>query len=182
VAAVEAAGYAATLPAAKDEAHHDGDGEEPDAELESLRKRLIVAAALSLPIFLMAMIPPLQFDYWQWLSLQLATPVVLWAAWPFHRAAWQNLKHGEATMDTLISLGTLAAFAWSVVALFFLGAGEPGMEMAFTLIPDQGAGTEEIYFEVAAVVVTFILAGRYFETRAKRSSGAALKALLELGA
>ena len=180
--AVEEAGYRAELPTSADA---DRDRDEPDAgerELVGLRRRLAVSAALSLPIFLMSMIPALQFDYWQWLSLQLATPVVLWGAWPFHRAAWQNLRHATATMDTLISLGTLSAYAWSVVALFFLGAGEPGMQMTFQLIPEQGGGTEEIYLEVAAVVTTFLLAGRYFEARAKRRSGAALKALLELGA
>src|SRR4029078_11457768 len=141
-----------------------------------------VSAAIALPLFLIAMIPPLQFEYWQWFSLQLATPVVLWAGWMFHRASWQNLRHGAVTMDTLISLGTLAAYTWSVVALFFLGAGEPGMKMTFDLIPEQGSGTGEIYFEVAAVVIAFLLTGRYFEAKAKRSSGAALKALLDLGA
>ena len=177
--AVAETGYSVRLP---DERAAAADDEDGGGELRSLRQRLLVSVALSIPIFLMAMIPPLQFDYWQWLSLQLATPVVLWAGWPFHRAAWQNLKHGTATMDTLISLGTLAAFGWSVVALFFLGAGEPGMTMTFQLVPEQGGGTEEIYFEVAAVVTTFILAGRYFEARAKRRAGAALTALLELGA
>ncbi|MDQ3728706.1 MAG: heavy metal translocating P-type ATPase [Actinomycetota bacterium] len=182
--AVEAAGYKATLPSESGGPRSEGDSIEDAgaSELSGLRTRLLVSAVASLPIFLIAMIPPLQFDYWQWLSLQLATPVVLWAGWPFHKAAWQNLKHGAATMDTLISLGTLAAWGWSVVALFFLGAGEPDMRMAFQLIPEQGAGTEEVYFEVAAVVTTFILAGRYFEARAKRQAGAALKALLELGA
>ncbi len=178
--AVEAAGYETELPTGSDDEAPERD--EPDPELEGLRKRLIVAAALSLPILLLAMIPPLQFDYWQWLSLQLATPVVLWAGWPFHRVAWQNLKHGTASMDTLISVGTLTAYLWSVVALFFLGAGAPDMRMTFELIPEQGGGTQEIYFEVAAVVTTFILAGRYFEARAKRRAGAALRALLELGA
>ena len=128
------------------------------------------------------MIAPLQFEYWQWLALQLATPVVLWAGWPFHRAAWQNLRHGAATMDTLISLGTLAAWAGRSYALFFLDAGEPGMTMPFELVTERGAGTDQIYLEVAAVVTTFILAGRYFEARAKRRAGAALEALLELGA
>jgi Cu+-exporting ATPase len=175
--AVEAAGYRAQLPTAP-----AAEPPDDDHELSSLRNRLIASTVLSIPILALAMIPPLQFDNWQWLSLQLATPVVLWAAWPFHHAAWQNLRHGQATMDTLISLGTLAAYGWSVVALFFLGAGDPDMRMDFQLIPDQGAGTEEIYFEVAAVVTTFILAGRYFETRAKRRAGGALKALLELGA
>jgi len=180
VGAVEAAGYAAEIPSNE---RSDGPGEDaPDDELAGLRTRLLVSAILSVPIIAMAMVPPLQFDYWQWLSLQLAGPVVLWGGWPFHRVAWQNLRHGAASMDTLISVGTLAAFGWSMVALFFLGAGDAGMEMSFNLIPEQGAGTEEVYFEVASVVITFILAGRYFEAKAKRNAGAALKALLELGA
>ena len=128
------------------------------------------------------MIPPLQFDGWQWLSLQLATPVVLWGGWPFHRAALVNARHGSATMDTLISIGTLAAWGWSVVALFFRGAGEPSMRMDFELALGAGSGGGEIYFEVASVVVVLILMGRYFEVRAKRRAGAALQALLELGA
>ena len=179
IAAVEAAGYHARL------ADPAGRGIEEDEALDPtapLRRRLIVSAALSLPVLLLAMIEPLQFDYWQWLSLQLATPVVLWGAWPFHRAAWLNLRHATATMDTLISVGTLAAWAWSVVALFFLGAGETGMNMGFRLILDRGESADHIYLEVAAVVTTFILAGRYFEVRAKRRAGAALQALLELGA
>ena len=182
--AVAAAGYESRLPLAETEGSDGAREDRDDGELELrvARKRLLVAAVLSAPVLLLSMVPALQFDYWQWLSLQLTTPVVLWAGWPFHRAAWQNLKHGAATMDTLISLGTLAAWGWSVVALFFLGAGEPGMTMSFRLIPEQGGGTEEVYFEVAAVVTTFILAGRYFETRAKRRAGAALEALLELGA
>ena len=179
VEAVEAAGYHATLPSERDDAHPP---ESATDETAPLRRRLLFSAALSLPVLALAMIGPLQFENWQWLSLQLATPVVLWGAWPFHRAAWANLKHGTATMDTLISGGVLAAWGWSVVALFFLGAGEPGMRMSFELIPERGAGTDEIYFEVAAVVTTFLLAGRYFEARAKRRAGAALKALLELGA
>jgi P-type Cu+ transporter len=183
--AIDAAGYKATLPSVG-EADRANEGvvpeDERETELRGLRRRLIISAALSVPILVMAMIPPLQFDYWQWLSLQLATPAVLWAGWPFHRAAWQNLKHGAATMDTLISVGTLAAWGWSIIALFFLGAGEPDMRMSFQLLPEQGGGTEEVYFEVAAVVTTFILAGRYFEARAKRRAGAALEALLELGA
>jgi P-type Cu+ transporter len=178
--AVEAAGYAAALPSEQQESAA-GEPDQADDELRDLRTRLIVSAVLGLPILLISMIPSLQFDNWQWLSLQLATPVVLWAGWPFHRVAWQNLKHGAATMDTLISLGTLTAWGWSVVALFFLDAGDPDMRMTFQLIPEQGGGTSEIYFEVAAVVTTFILTGRYFESRAKRRAGAALRALLELG-
>jgi Cu+-exporting ATPase len=180
VAAVHDVGYEATLP--------DAEGERPDADADEvdetapLRRRLIVSAVLSLPVLALSMIPALQFDFWQWLALQLATPVVLWAAWPFHRAAWANLRHGAATMDTLISVGTLAAYTWSVVALFFLGAGETGMTMEFDLVPERGAAVDEIYLEVAAVIITFILAGRYFEARAKRTAGAALKALMQLGA
>ncbi len=176
--AVEDVGYEATLPAAAEE-----EDAAPEADpTDDLRRRLIFSAALSLPVLAMAMIEPLQFENWQWLSLQLATPVVLWAGWPFHKAAWQNLKHGAATMDTLISLGTLAALGWSLYALFFGDAGMPGMTMPFELITERGAGADEIYLEVAAVVTTFILAGRYFEARAKRRAGAALEALLDLGA
>jgi P-type Cu+ transporter len=176
VAAVEAAGYSATLPAAADEPAV------PVDETRALRLRLAAAALLSLPVLLVSMIPTFQFDHWQWLALQLATPVILWAAWPFHRAAWVNLKHATATMDTLVSLGVLAAWFWSLYALFLGDAGADGMRMEFTLLPKVGGGANEIYLETAAVVTTFILAGRYFETRAKRRAGAALKALLELGA
>jgi Cu+-exporting ATPase len=128
------------------------------------------------------MIPALQFDNWQWVSLQLATPVLAWAAWPFHRAAWTNLRHGTATMDTLISIGTIAAWTWSVVSLLFLGAGDPGLRHALSLVPERGGHAGNVYFEVVGVVVTFLLAGRWFEARAKRSAGAALHALLALGA
>ncbi|WP_022929325.1 heavy metal translocating P-type ATPase [Patulibacter americanus] len=176
VGAVEAAGYHATLPA--DEAPA-ADAPDPAA---ALRRRLIGSALLSVPLLLISMVPALQFEYWQWLALQLATPVVFWAGWPFHRAAWRNLRHGTATMDTLISVGTLAAWTWSVVALFFLGAGEPGMTMPFELVPDRAAATDHIYLEAAGVVTTLILAGRYFETRAKGRAGAALHALMALGA
>jgi len=176
LAAVERAGYGATLPAAPATA------KEAEDPTRALRVRLIWAAALSVPVLLLSMVPPLQFDNWQWLSLQLATPAVLWAGWPFHRAAWANLRHGSATMDTLVSVGTLAAWAWSVVALFFGDAGMLGMRMGFDLIPNRSAALDHVYFEVAAVVITFILGGRYFEARAKRRAGAALEALLELGA
>ena len=151
-------------------------------ETAPLRRRLLVSLALMLPVLAMSMIPPLQFESWQWLSLTLAAPVVVWGALPFHRAAWANLKHATATMDTLISLGVLAAFAWSLYALFIGDAGMPGMTMSFDLIPDRGAGSDEIYLEVATAVTVFILAGRYFEARAKHRAGAALTALLELGA
>ena len=128
------------------------------------------------------MVPALQFDNWQWLSLQLATPVVTWGAWPFHRAAWKNATHATATMDTLISVGVSAAWQWSLYALFLGDAGMTGMRMPFELIPERGAGGTEIYLEVASVVTTLLLLGRFFEARAKRRAGAALRALLELGA
>jgi len=179
--AVEAAGYKTRVPGAGGDGDPGGTAVE-DAHVRDLRTRLIGAAVLSAPLLAISMIPPLQFDYWQWLALQLATPVVFWAGWSFHRAAWQNLKHGTATMDTLISAGTLAAWGWSVVALFFLGAGMPGMQMSMELFLDRGASGSHIYLEVAGVVTTLILAGRYFEARAKRRAGAALKALIELGA
>jgi len=184
VRAVAATGYRARLaqpPGIDDGGVRDGDDPE-DRDLRALRTRLIAATVLSLPLLAISMISALQFEYWQWLALQLATPVVFWAGWPFHRAAWQNLRHATATMDTLISIGTLAAWGWSVVALFFLGAGEPGMQMPMQLILDRGAGSAHIYLEAAGVVTTLILAGRYFEARARRRAGAALTALLELGA
>ncbi len=151
-------------------------------EVEELRQRLIISAVLSIPVIAMSMIPVLQFDNWQWLSLTLAAPVIVWGAWPFHKASWTNLRHGAVTMDTLISMGTLAAFTWSLYALFFGNAGVPGMKMPFELTISRGSGADSIYFEVAAGVVTFILAGRYFEARAKRSTGAALHSLMDLGA
>ncbi|MCX4543489.1 heavy metal translocating P-type ATPase [Streptomyces sp. NBC_01565] len=159
-----------------------------DPELAALRQRLLVSSVLALPVVLLAMIPAFQFDNWQWLSLTLAAPVVVWGALPFHKAAWTNARHGAATMDTLVSVGTLAAFAWSLWALFFGDAGMPGMRHGFTLFTVQGGtigrtdGASAIYLEVAAGVVSFILLGRYLEARSKRKAGAALKALLELGA
>ncbi|MER6996998.1 heavy metal translocating P-type ATPase [Streptomyces sp. NPDC000410] len=152
------------------------------AELAALRGRVLVSAGLALPVVLMAMIPALQFTNWQWLSLTLAAPVVVWGALPFHRAAWTNARHGAATMDTLISVGTTAAFLWSLWALFFGTAGTPGMTHPFELSIGRSDGAGNIYLEAAAGVTAFILAGRYFEARSKRKAGAALKALLELGA
>jgi P-type Cu+ transporter len=180
--AVEAVGYGAELPAPEPAPTDDrADGGEPDPTAP-LRRRLIVSAVLSLPVLLLSIVPGFQFDNWQWLALNLATPVVLWGAWPIHQAAWTNLKHGAATMDTLVSVGVLSAWLWSLYALFLGDAGMPDMRMSFQLIPDTGGGADDIYLEVASVVTTFILAGRYFEDRAKRRAGAALKALLELGA
>ena len=170
-------GYKASLPVVD----LIGAAASNDHELRSLRQRLIICTILTIPVVLMAMIPALQFDYWQWISLVLATPVVTWGAWPFHRVTWANLRHGSVTMDTLISLGVIAAYAWSMYALFFGGAGMIGMTMDFAWLPSE-SGQIEIYFEVASAVTVFILLGRYFEVRAKDRSGAALKALLTLGA
>ncbi|MET9765879.1 heavy metal translocating P-type ATPase [Streptomyces sp. NPDC006415] len=155
---------------------------EQDASLAALRQRLVVSAALAVPVVLLAMVPALQFDSWQWLSLTLAAPVVVWGGLPFHRAAWTNAKHGAATMDTLVSLGTLAAFGWSLWALFLGDAGMPGMRHGFDLTVSRADATSTIYLEVAAGVIAFILLGRYLEARAKRKSGAALRALMHLGA
>lgn len=176
VDAVAATGYTATLPSAADPAVEI---EEPD-EAAPWRQRLLISAALSLPVVALSMIPMLQFTNWQWLTLTLASPVVVWGAWPFHRAAWTNLRHGAATMDTLISVGVTAAYAWSLWALFFTHAGMPGMTMPFEFI--SRSDEPHLYLEVAAAVTTFLLAGRYFEARAKRRSGAALRALLQMGA
>ncbi|WP_460467596.1 heavy metal translocating P-type ATPase [Calidifontibacter terrae] len=172
---VAKAGYSATLPTA--EPHGDA-----DHELDSLRRRLVGSVILSVPIIAMAMVPAFQFTGWQWVSLVLATPVIGWAAWPFHKATWTNLRHGAATMDTLVSMGTGAAFAWSLYALVFGTAGELGMKHHFELTLARTDGAANIYFEVAAGVTMFLLAGRFFEKKSKRQAGAALQALLELGA
>jgi Cu+-exporting ATPase len=185
IATVEATGYTAQLPPSK-HAAVNSDTQIPGAAADDptrvLRQRLIISAVLAAPVIALSMVPSLQFDGWQWLSLTLAAPVVTWGAWPFHKAAWTNLRHAAATMDTLISIGTLAAFGWSLYALFLGDAGQLSMRHPFSVTPERGMGSSEIYLEVAAGVTVFILAGRFFEARAKRRSGAALKALLELGA
>jgi P-type Cu+ transporter len=180
---IEATGYTAALPQPAKQPDDDrvGPHEHHLDEPDSLRQRLAVSAVLTLPVVVLAMVPGAQFRFWQWLSLALAGPVVVWGAWPLHKAAAVNARHGAATMDTLISVGVLAALGWSVWALFLGGAGEPGMRMHFELVPSAGRGPD-IYLEVASGVTTLILLGRYFEARAKRRSGAALRALLELGA
>jgi Cu+-exporting ATPase len=181
VRTVEQAGYGAALPRPEQPDSEPG-GEEADDPTRSLRQRLIGSAVLTIPVVALAMVPAWQFTNWQWLSLTLAAPVVVWGAWPFHRAAWLNLRHGTSTMDTLVSLGTLAALGWSLYALFWGTAGTPGMTHAFELTVARTDGSGNIYLEAAAGVTTFILAGRYFEARSKRRAGAALRALLELGA
>jgi P-type Cu+ transporter len=170
IAVVEKTGYTAAPMSAP----------QPRDETDPLRTRLLISAALSVPVILLAMVPAWQFTYWQWLSLTLAAPVVAYGGWPFHRAAFVNLRHGAAAMDTLVSIGTLAAFGWSLWALFLGGAGIPGMTHPFDLTARGGA--DDIYLEAAAGVTTFLLAGRYLEARAKRRAGDALRALLELGA
>jgi P-type Cu+ transporter len=177
VATVVKTGYTAEEPAPP--------AEEPsrdDPELTALRQRLLVSVALAVPVVALSMVPALQFDNWQWLALTLASPVVVWGAWPFHRAAWTNIRHAAATMDTLVSVGTLAAFGWSLWALFLGDAGMPGMRERFELTAGGMDGASTIYLEVAAGVTAFILLGRYLEARAKRRAGAALRALMELGA
>ncbi|MBD3751752.1 MAG: heavy metal translocating P-type ATPase, partial [Micrococcales bacterium] len=179
IAEIERTGYTATLPAPPNPQRDDTAA---DPELAALRQRLIGAAALSVPVILLAMIPALQFTYWQWASLALASPVVVWAAWPFHRATAINLRHGAVTMDTLVSMGVSAAYLWSLYALFFGGAGMPGMTHGFTWIAQPGEAGNTIYLEVAAGVTTFLLLGRYLEVRAKRRASQAVRALLEVGA
>ncbi|MFC9743287.1 heavy metal translocating P-type ATPase [Streptomyces noursei] len=191
IATVEATGYTAQEPAPLVPAGGygtaggtggDTGGTAETDPLRPLRQRLVTAVALAVPVIVLAMVPALQFTYWQWLSLTLTAPVVTYAAWPFHRAAWTNARHGAATMDTLISVGTSAAFLWSLWALFFGTAGTPGMTHPFELTIARTDGAGNIYLEAAAGVTAFILAGRYFEARSKRKAGAALKALMELGA
>ena len=212
VKAVESAGYTATvlrnslatrgtethagheMTAMALSGHSMGDGE-MDADEDTsapvpdrgadLRRRLIAAAILSVPVLLLSMIPALQFPGWQWVVTVLALPVVTWSAWPFHRAAARAARHGASTMDTLVSLGVIAASAWSLWAVLFGGAGEIGLRMTPALFPRAamgGMGTPELYFEVAAVVTTFLLAGRYAEHRSRRRAGDALRTLLSLGA
>ena len=172
--AIESAGYHAHV-------HSEETPSGPDP-MVSLRNRLLISAAMTLPVMILSMVPPFQFLYWQWVVFALATPVAIWGAWPFHRAAAINARHGVATMDTLISVGVGAALGWSLYALFLGGAGMPGMTMTLELFGQPGEGSHEIYLEVAAAVTTFMLLGRYLEHRAKRDAGAALRALMESGA
>ncbi|WP_338485259.1 heavy metal translocating P-type ATPase [Streptomyces sp. SCSIO 75703] len=186
IATVVRTGYTAERPAPPkppaDENPAPPEGAGDDPELAGLWQRLVVSLLLAGPVVLLAMVPALQFDNWQWLSLTLAAPVVVWGGLPFHRAAWSNARHGAATMDTLVSLGTLAAFGWSLWALFFGDAGMPGMRHGFDLTVSRADGASAIYLEAAAGVTAFLLLGRWLEARSKRRAGAALRALMELGA
>ncbi|MFE1856740.1 heavy metal translocating P-type ATPase [Streptomyces sp. NPDC059489] len=183
IATVVKTGYTAEEPPPpqpEQPAAAEAAGEDPESA--ALRQRLTVSALLALPVVLLSMVPALQFDNWQWLSLTLAAPVVVWGGLPFHKAAFTNARHGAATMDTLVSVGTLAAFGWSLWALFWGDAGMPGMRHGFDLTVSRTDGSSALYLEVAAGVVAFILLGRYLEARSKRRAGAALRTLLELGA
>jgi Cu+-exporting ATPase len=187
IAEVEKTGYRAAVPKSVHSHGHDHDhgglaGPEDDREQESLRIRLIVSTLLAVPVIAMAMFEALQFEYWQWASLTLAAPVVVWGALPFHRATWRNLRHGATTMDTLVSMGISAAFIWSLYALFLGTAGEPGMTHPFEITVSPQNGAANIYLEVAAGVTMFLLAGKFFEVRSKRRASSAMRALLELGA
>jgi P-type Cu+ transporter len=190
VATVERTGYGASLPPPPAPAGEQGtrtgtdDADEAAGRHEEvLKQRLVGAAVLSLPVLLLSMVPAFQrFDGWQWITLTLASPVAVWAAWPFHRAALVNARHGATTMDTLVSVGVTAAYGWSLYALLFTASGDVGMGMTTDMAAMKAAGGADLYLEVAAVVTTFLLAGRYAEERARRRSGAALRALLALGA
>jgi P-type Cu+ transporter len=192
IATVEATGYSAALPAlpatepgstepGSADARSPGEARHA-AEMAALRQRLVISAALTVPVVLLSMVPALQFTYWQWATLTLASPVYAWGAWPFHRAAVVNARHGAATMDTLISVGVTAAYLWSLWALFLGGAGITGMTMTGSLLAPADDGMPHIYLETAAAVTTFLLLGRYLEARAKHRSGEALRALLSMGA
>ncbi|MFC7220113.1 heavy metal translocating P-type ATPase [Streptomyces polyrhachis] len=185
IATVEKTGYTAALPAPPEEEKEkasEGGEDGKDSPLAALRFRLLVTAALAAPVIVLAMVLAWQFEYWQWFSLMLAAPTVVWGGWQFHKAAWTNARHGAATMDTLVSIGTLAALGWSLWALFLGEAGVPGMRHGFDLTVSRGEGSSQIYLEAAAGVTAFLLLGRYLEQRSKRKAGAALRALLELGA
>lgn len=177
IATVESIGYGAHLPAPA--GHEDAEVVE---RTDPLLRRLIVATVLGAPVLVLSMIPALQFRNWQWLAFALSAPVATWCAWPFHRAAWKNLRQAEASMDTLVSVGVLAAFGWSTYALFFTSAGDNGMTMSMSLISSVGGAEHHLYLEVASATVALVLAGRYAESRSKRRAGSALRALLEQGA
>jgi len=176
IATVQSIGYDAALPSVID----DPDNDPAVKRLADLHRRLVVAIVLGVPVLLLSMVPPLQFRTWQWVALALATPVAVWSAWPFHRAAWRNLQQAEASMDTLIAVGVIAAYGWSLYALVATPAGDLGMTMPMSLVPNRG-DSHHLYLEVASTTVALILAGRWFEARSKRRAGGALRALLALG-
>ncbi|MET7320244.1 heavy metal translocating P-type ATPase [Streptomyces sp. NPDC005549] len=182
VTAVEQAGYEAALPVPPEDDSKPEQVEPDDSEARRERERLLVTALLAVPVLVLSMVPALQFRNWQWLCFVLTAPVVVWSAWPFHVRALRGLRHSSATMDTLVSLGVVASFSWSVYALFLGGAGEPGMRMSFSLVPSVSEGMTHLYLEAAVSVPLFVLTGRFLEARAKRGTGAALRSLAELAA
>ncbi|MCI3222188.1 cation-translocating P-type ATPase [Streptomyces sp. NP-1717] len=182
VATVERAGYTARLPLPPGPLEGAEPAGEPDAgEAAEARRRLVVTALLSVPVLVLSMVPDLQFRNWQWLCFALAAPVATWGSWPFHRRALAGVRHSSATMDTLVSLGVVASFAWSSYALFLGGAGDPDMRMPFTFLPSAGDGVPHIYLEAAVGVPLFVLTGRFLEARARRATGQAMRALAGLG-
>ncbi|AVV45225.1 heavy metal translocating P-type ATPase [Streptomyces sp. P3] len=181
MATVEQAGYTAALPEPPKQQREEGQGGESDGTRQEL-ERLVITALLAVPVVVLSMVPDLQFRSWQWLCFVLAAPVAVWSAWPFHVRALRGLRHSTATMDTLVSLGVAASFAWSVYALFFGGAGVLGMTMPFSLLPEASDGTAHLYLEVAVVVPLFVLTGRFLESRATNGTGAALRSLAQLAA
>lgn len=180
--AVEQAGYQAALPIPPDEGPDAERADQEDTETRRERERLLITALLAVPVLVLSMVPALQFRNWQWLCFVLTAPVVVWSAWPFHIRALRGLRHSSATMDTLVSLGVVASFSWSLYALFFGGAGDPGMRMSFSLVPSASGGMAHLYLEAAVSVPLFVLTGRFLEARAKRGTGAALRSLAELAA
>ncbi|MEU6687271.1 heavy metal translocating P-type ATPase [Streptomyces sp. NPDC046832] len=183
VSTVEKAGYTAALPQPPRMRQREEENGEPDSEeARQERDRLLITALLALPVLVLSMVPALQFRNWQWLCFVLAAPVAVWGAWPFHARAVRGLRHSAATMDTLVSLGVIASFAWSSYALFLGGAGDPGMRMPFNLVPSASEGVAHVYLEAAVAVPLFVLAGRFLEARARRGTGAALRSLADLAA
>ncbi|MFF0430991.1 heavy metal translocating P-type ATPase [Streptomyces sp. NPDC004327] len=180
VAAVEKAGCTATLPGPSAPQRSEPD-EAPTAPAVREGERLLVTALLALPVLVLSMVPALQFRHWQWLCFALAAPVAVWGAWPFHARALRGLRHAASTMDTLVSLGVVASFAWSTYALFLGGAGEPEARMPFTLLPAASDGMAHVYLEAAVGVPLFVWAGRFLEGRARHGTGAALRSLARLG-
>ncbi|MEH0430343.1 heavy metal translocating P-type ATPase [Streptomyces stelliscabiei] len=181
VTAVEQAGYQAALPVREEKnPAESGTDDRAEAADRQERERLLVTALLAVPVLVLSMVPDLQFRNWQWLCFALAAPVAVWSAWPFHERAVRGLRHSTATMDTLVSLGVVASFAWSAYALFLGGAGDPGMRMPFSLLPSASDGVAHVYLEAAVSVPLFVLTGRFLEARARRGTGAALRSLAEL--
>ncbi|MGW1657673.1 heavy metal translocating P-type ATPase [Streptomyces atratus] len=182
VAVVQRAGYTAERPSAPEPRQTVGQSDRAQDEAATERNRLVITALLAVPVIVLSMVPSLQFRNWQWLCFTLSAPVILWSAWPFHLRALRGLRHSSATMDTLVSLGVISSFAWSVYALFLGGAGARDMRMPFTLLPSAGGGIAHVYLEAAVAVPLFVLTGRFLEARARHGTGEALRSLAGLAA